>query len=100
LSVGIMSIPDGLKIKTIRQLRGFNQGDVAGPVGVSRAHLSYIENGKANLSDKLRAKIEAVLGLDLHAPAVDAAFAVLASTEADRDAVQQAITALEQPNGR
>lgn len=95
-----MTVSDGLKIKTIRQLRGYNQGDVSGPVGISRAHLSYIENGKSGLSDALRAKIEAVLGLNLRDPLVNAAFTVLASNEADRPAILSAIALLEQPNGR
>lgn len=94
------TVSTGLKIQTIRQLRGVTQFGLANRMGISRVVLSYIENGRATLTPERRQAIEQVFGLRLDDPLVDAAFAVLASTEADRHAVLDAIAALEQPNGR
>lgn len=55
------SAPDS--IRTRREALGLSQTDVANTLGVTKSHLSLIENGKRGLSDEQIVSLSATLGL-------------------------------------
>jgi DNA-binding XRE family transcriptional regulator len=52
----------GLKIKEIREAKGFSQLDVAAVSGVARPHVARVENGKYNVGVDILTKIARAVG--------------------------------------
>lgn len=57
----------GSKLLRFRRHRGFSQQDLSLTVGINRTYLARIEEGKANPTILLLARILKELGLDVYA---------------------------------
>lgn len=76
-----MRIPVGLKIKTLRTLHDIYQADLAEQAGINRQILINIETGRVIPGQEQIDAINAIFGLDLNSPEVDAAFLILGPQE-------------------
>ncbi len=64
-------IVNGAALRTIRERSGLSQTALARAVGTDRSHLSNIENGRRNCSEKLVIAIAEALKIDLPAILAD-----------------------------
>lgn len=72
------SVTYGTKLKTIRAFLGINQTELARQVHLSQYDVSMIESDKVLPSPQTKEAFNAVLGIRLDSPEVEAAFRVLA----------------------
>lgn len=71
-------ITTGTKIRTLRVMRGYSQSELAKLIGLRQSLVSDIEIDRVLPGTDILEAIEAALGLRFDAPAVEAAFAILA----------------------
>lgn len=55
----------GENMKKIRLERGMSQGDICRELGLDRAYISNVENGKQNLTLSTMEKVAKVLGVSV-----------------------------------
>jgi len=55
----------GENMKKIRLEKGMSQGDICRALGLDRAYISNVENGKQNLTLSTMEKVAKVLGVSL-----------------------------------
>lgn len=55
----------GLKIAYYRKMRGYNQGQLAGKIGISTTYLGQIERGNNGKSYSLETLLSIAVGLDI-----------------------------------
>jgi transcriptional regulator with XRE-family HTH domain len=89
----------GTKIRTIRALRGVSAPALSKITGINQSNISEYECNRITPRPSSLQKLEAALNIRFNAPAVEAAFAVLADDAAKADEVRMALAILEPSNG-